>query len=412
MEVIIARCCGIDVHKKIIVVCLMIGSPHEKPTVTIKTFSTMTRDLLACKDWLESEGCTHAALESTGVYWKPVFNILEDSMQIVLANARHIKNVPGRKTDVKDCEWIAQLLRHGLIKGSFIPPRPIRELRDLTRYRRKLIQQRSSELNRIQKFLEDANIKLSSVVTDINGVSAQDMIHHLIKQDMTPQEMADLAKGRLRTKITELEKALEGALRDHHRLILTLAIQMIASYDQAIDTLDSEIDERMKPYAQESERLQTIPGIKKRAVESIVAEAGVDMSRFPSDAHLSSWAGVSPGNNESAGKRHSGRISPGNKWLKATLTEAAWAASKSKGSYLKARYQRLAAKRGKKRAALAIAHTILIMAYHIIKEQCTYRELGATYFDRLHEEHLVKRLTSRIQALGYKVDLEKLPVAA
>jgi transposase len=263
MEVITERCCGIDVHKKTIVVCLMIGRPHEKPTSTIKTFSTMTRDLLACKDWLESEGCTHVAMESTGVYWKPVFNILEDSMQIILANARHIKNVPGRKTDVKDCEWIAQLLRHGLIKGSFIPPRPIRELRDLTRYRRKLIQQRSSELNRVQKFLEDANIKLSSVVTDINGVSAQDMIYHLIKQDMTPQEMADLAKGRLRTKITELEKALEGALRDHHRLILAISIQMIASYDQAIDKLDSEIDERMKPYAHESERLQTIPGIKK-----------------------------------------------------------------------------------------------------------------------------------------------------
>jgi transposase len=412
MEVIIERCCGIDVHKKIIVVCLMIGRPHEKPTVTIKTFSTMTRDLLACKDWLESEGCTHAALESTGVYWKPVFNILEDSMQIILANARHIKNVPGRKTDVKDCEWIAQLLRHGLIKGSFIPPRPIRELRDLTRYRRKLIQQRSSELNRIQKFLEDANIKLSSVVTDINGVSSQDMIYHLIKQDMTPQEMAELAKGRLRTKMPELEKALEGALRDHHRLILTLAIQMIASFDQAIDTLDGEIDERMKPYAQESERLQTIPGIKKRAVESIVAEIGVDMSRFPSDAHLSSWAGVSPGNNESAGKRHSGRCTQGNRWLKATLTESAWAASRDKKCYLKARYHRLAARRGKKRAAFAIAHTILIMAYHVIKEQCTYRELGADYFDRLNEAHLIKRLTSRIQALGYKIDLEKLPVAA
>jgi len=290
----------------------------------------MTRDLLACKDWLLSEGCTHVALESSGVYWKPVFNILEDSMEIILANARHIKNVPGRKTDVKDCEWIAQLLRHGLIKGSFIPPSPIRELRDLTRYRKKLIQQRSSELNRIHKLLEDANIKLSSVVTDINGVSAQDMIYHLIKQDMTPQEMAELARGRLRKKITELEKALEGALKEHYRLILTLSIQMIASYDQAIDTLDVEMDERMKPYGQESERLQTIPGIRKTAAESIIAEIGVDMSRFPSDKHLSSWAGVSPGNNESAVKRHSGRCTQGNKWLKSTLTESAWAASKSK----------------------------------------------------------------------------------
>jgi len=412
MEAIIERCCGIDVHKKTITACLMVGKPNEKPTVTIKTFSTMTRDLLACKDWLESEGCTHVALESTGVYWKPVFNILEDSMEIILANARHIKNVPGRKTDVKDCAWIAELLRHGLIKGSFIPPRPIRELRDLTRYRKKLIQQRSSELNRIQKFLEDANIKLSSVVTDINGVSAQDMIHHLIKQDMTPQEMAELARGRLRNKITELEKALEGAMRKHHRLILTISIQMIASYDQVIDELDREIDERMKPYRENSELLQTIPGIKKRAAESIVAEIGVDMSRFPSDRHLSSWAGVSPGNNESAGKRKSSKSIKGNKWLKATLTECAWSTSRNKGTYLKARFQRLAARRGKKRAALAVAHTILIMAYHIIKEQCTYKELGGDYFDRLNEEHLIKRLTTKIQALGYKVDLKKVPAAA
>jgi transposase len=411
MEAIIERCCGIDVHKKTITACLMVGKPNEKPTVTIKTFSTMTRDLLACKDWLESKGCTHVALESSGVYWKPVFNILEDSVEIILANARHIKNVPGRKTDVKDCAWIAELLRHGLIKGSFIPPRPIRELRDLTRYRKKLIQQRSSELNRIQKFLEDANIKLSSVVSDITGVSAQDMIYHLIKQDMTPQEMSELARGRLRTKITELEKALEGALREHHRLMLTLSIQMIASYDQAIAELDREIDERMQPYRKESERLQTIPGIKKRAVESIVAETGADMSRFPSDRHLSSWAGVSPGNNESAGKRRSGRSTPGNKWLKAILTESAWSASRSKGTYLKARYQRLAARRGKKRAALAVGHTILIMAYHIIKEQCTYQELGGDYFDRLNELHLIKRLTSRIQALGYKVNLDKVSVA-
>jgi len=412
MEAIIDRGCGIDVHKKTILVCLMVGKPDEKPRKTIKTFSTMTRDLLACKDWLESEGCSHVAMESTGVYWKPVFNILEESMEIILANSRDIKNVPGRKTDVKDCEWIAQLLRHGLIKGSFIPPRPIRELRDLTRYRRKLIQQKSSEINRIHKLLEDANIKLSSVVTDINGVSAQDMIYHLIKEDMTPKQMAELAKGRLRNKITELEKSLEGHLRDHHRLILKLSIEMIASYDQAIEKLNLEIDQRMEPYKEESDRLQTIPGVKKKIAESIVSEIGVDMSRFPSHAHISSWAGVSPGNNESAGKRHSGKTTQGNKWLKGTLTEAAWSASKTKGTYLNSRYKRLASRRGKKRASLAIAHTILIMAYHVIKEQCTYKELGGDYFDRLNEEHLVKRLSSRIQALGYKVEVQKLPVAA
>jgi transposase len=263
MEAIIERCCGIDVHKKNIVVCLAVGKPHEKPKTTIRTFTAMTRDLLACRDWLVSEGCTHAVVESTGVYWKPVFNILEDSMEVILANARDVKNVPGRKTDVKDCEWLAQLLRHGLVKGSFIPPKPIRELRDLTRYREKLTQKRSSEINRLQKFLEDANIKLSSVATDINGVSSRNMIYHLIQDDMSPQEMADLAKGRLRNKIEDLEKSLEGYITDHHRLILKLTLQMIASYDEAIEQLNKEIGKRMEPFHKESEGVQTIPGVKK-----------------------------------------------------------------------------------------------------------------------------------------------------
>lgn len=412
METIIERCCGLDVHKKTIVACLMTGQPHEKPKTVIKTFSTMTRDLLACRDWLVAEGCTHVAMESTGVYWKPVFNILEDSLEVILANARHVKNVPGRKTDVKDCQWIAQLLRHGLIQGSFIPPKPIRELRDLTRYRQKLIQQKTSEINRLQKFLEDANIKLASVASDITGVSAQDMIQHLIQEDMSAQEMAQLAKGRLRNKIEQLELSLEGYLSDHHRLILRLSLQMIASYEEAIEKLNIEIDQRMEPHREISERLETIPGVKKKTIESLIAEIGTDMTRFPSHAHLASWAGVSPGNHESAGKRKSGRTTHGNKWLKATLVEAAWAASKTKKSYLKSRYQRLVSRRGKKRAALAVGHTILIIAYHIIKEQCVHLELGAEFFDRLNEQHLINRLTKRINALGYKVDIEKLPMAA
>ena len=263
MEAILERCCGIDVHKKTITACLMVGKPHEKAPKMVKTFTTMTQDLLACKDWLKSQGCTHVALESTGVYWKPVFNILEENMEVILANARDIKNVPGRKTDVKDCEWIAQLLRHGLIQGSFIPPKPIRELRDLTRYRQKLIQQKSSELNRLQKFLEDANIKLASIVSDIKGQSAQEMIQHLIQDDLTPKEMAGLAKGRLRSKLSELEMALEGILTDHHRILFKLSLQMIASYEEAIEKLNEEIDRRMEPYHETSERLQTIPGVKK-----------------------------------------------------------------------------------------------------------------------------------------------------
>jgi transposase len=263
MDAIISKGCGIDVHKKKIVVCLLTGEPPGKPQATVRTFTTMTRDLLCCRDWLLSAGCTHAAMESTGVYWKPVFNILEDKVKVILANARNIKNVPGRKTDVKDCEWIAQLLRHGLIQESFIPPKPIRELRDLTRYREKLTQLRSGELNRLQKFLEDANIKLSSVASDIHGVSAQNMIGHLIQNDMAPEEMAQLAQGRLRNKIEELQKALEGYLSDHHRLILRLSLQMVVSYEEAIEKLNREIERRMETFREESERLQTIPGVKK-----------------------------------------------------------------------------------------------------------------------------------------------------
>ena len=412
METMIERCCGIDVHKRTIVVCLLVGPRGEKPQVTIKSFPTLTRELLACRDWLVSAGCTHVVMESTGVYWKPVFNILEDSLEVILAHARQVKHLPGKKTDVQDCQWLAELLRHGLVKGSFIPPKPIRELRDLTRYRQKLIQQRSSEINRLQKFLEDANIKLASVVTDIQGVSAQQMIRHLIEEDLTVPEMAQLAKGRLRTKMEVLEQSLEGYLTDHHRLLLKLALQMIASYDENLEALNGEIEKRMEPHRETAERLATIAGVKKKTIESLIAEIGVDMSRFPTHGHLAAWAGVCPGNNQSAGKRKSGKTPPGNKWLKRTLAEAALAASRKKDSYLKDRFRRLAARRGKKRAILAVAHSILIIAYHVIKEQSTYLELGAVYFDRLNEHRLITRLKSRMEALGYKVDLEKLPEAA
>lgn len=412
MEAIIERCCGIDVHKKTVTACLMTVNADKKPCKTIKTFSTVTQDLLACRDWLIAEGCTHVVVESTGVYWKPLFNVLEDAIEVILANARHIKNVPGRKTDVKDCEWLAELLRHGLIKSSFIPPKPIRQLRDLTRYRQKLVQQRSSEINRLQKFLEDANIKLSSVVSDINGVSAQAMIQHLIDDDMSPEQMAELAKGRLRNKLPELEKALKGYLSNHQRLLLRVSLQMIGSFDEAIAKLGQEIDTQMEPFEPISNKIQSLPGVKKNFAERIIAEIGVNMNQFPSDAHLSSWAGISPGNNESAGKRYSGRITPGNKWLKTCLTEAAWGASRTKKTYLKARYHRIAARRGKKRAIVAVGHTILTMVYHIIKEQSTYKELGADYFERRNEQKLIRRLTLKIEKLGYKVELNKTPAAA
>lgn len=409
MKAINERCCGIDVHKKELVACLLIGKSNEEPKAIIQRFSTMTYDLQKLSEWIISKECRLAAIESTGVYWKPVFNILEQAgITVILANAREIKNVPGRKTDIKDSQWIAELLRYGLIKASFIPPKAQRELRELTRYRKKQIEQRSSEINRIERILEDTNIKLSSIVTDITGVSAQEMILHLIANDMSIEEMADLAKGRLRNKITQLEKALKGNMQSHHRLILKLAIQMIAAYSENIKQLDQEIDQRMEPYQQEVELLVEIPGIQKKTAEVIISEIGVDMSRFPTEAQISSWTGISPGNNESAGKKKSGRTTKGNTYLRTALTEAAWAASRKKNSYLQSRYRRLAGKRGKGKAAIAVGHTILIIVYHVLKDKCHYQERGGDFFDRLNEQKLISSLKKRIERLGYKVDVKEL----
>ena len=412
MDAILECCCGIDVHKKSLTACLLTGTLSQKPKVTIKTFSTMTCDLLKLKDWLEREGCTHVAIESTGVYWKPVFNIIEESMTVVLANARDIKNVPGRKTDVKDCQWIAQLLRCGLVKASFIPPKPIRELRDLTRYRKKLIGQLSSEKNRVQKVLEDCNIKLSSVATDIFGVSGMLMINALLDGNGDAEEMAEMAKGCLRNKIKELKQALVGHVSDHHRFMIRQSLDHIRYLNSNIAGIDERIDQCMEPYRDELELLEEIPGVKKKAAESIIAEIGVDMSSFPSDAHLASWAGMSPGNNESAGKRRSGRTTHGNKWLRPTLVEAAWAASRTKGTYLKSRYHRLASRRGKKRAAVAVGHTILVVVYHILKHGYHYHELGEEYFDKLNKDTIQARLVKRLENMGHKVTLEPIPEAA
>jgi len=412
MDAILECCCGIDVHKDNLKACLIKGSLTKKPSITIKSFSTLTSDLLDLKDWLEQEGCTQVAIESTGVYWKPVFNILEDSLTIVLANARDIKNVPGRKTDIKDCQWIAQLLRCGLIKSSFIPPQPIRELRDLTRYRKKLIEQITAEKNRIQKFLEDANIKLSSVATDIHGASGRAIINALLEGHTDPAELAGLAKGVLRNKLKELEAALRGFLRDHHRFMIKHCLDHIAYLESAIADLGVQIDKLLEPYQAEVARLMEIPGVKKKAAECIIAEIGVDMSCFPSADHISSWAGVSPGNNESAGKFRSGRTTHGNRWLSATLQEAAWAAAKTKGTYFKAKYHRLAARRGKKRASVAVGHAILKTAYYLIKEKFSFKDLGEDFFDKLNEQKTTERLVKRLEKLGHKVILQPLENAA
>ncbi len=412
MDAIIERCCGIDVHKESLTACLLSGSLSGKPKVSIKTFTTMTYGLLELKDWLEQEGCTHIAIESTGVYWKPVFNILEGSLTVVLANARDIKNVPGHKTDVKDCQWIAQLLRCGLIKASFIPPKPIRELRDLTRYRKQLIGDLSSEKNRVQKILEDANIKLSSVATDIFGVSGMAMLDALLAGNTDAAAMADLAKASLRKKLKELAQALVGRVSNHHRFMIRQSLDHIGYLTESIAVMDAQIDACMEPFREELELLEQIPGVKKKAAESIIAEIGVDMSCFPTHGHLASWAGMSPGNNESAGKRRSGKTTHGNRWLRSILMESAWAAARTKGSYFKARYYRLAARRGSKRASVAVGHTILVAIYHLLRDHSEYRELGEDYFERLNQESIRNRLINRLENMGHKVTLEPLPQVA
>jgi transposase len=372
----------------------------------IRTFSTMTSDLLALADWLTGHGITHVAMESTGVYWKPVFNILEGGVHVILVNAEHIKKVPGRKTDVKDCQWIAQLLQHGLLKASFVPPQPIRELRDLTRQRTQLIQESSAAANRIQKVLEDANIKLASVATDVLGVSGRDMLEALIAGETDPAKLADLARKRLREKIPALRQALQGRVTDHHRFLLRMHLDHVQHLEGLIGRLGVRIEEALAPFAEAQQRLQTIPGVSQRAAETLIAEIGTNMDQFPSADHLASWAGMCSGNNESAGKRRSGRITKGNRWLKRILVQAAWACSHTKGTYLAAHYRRLAKRRGCKRALVAVGHTLLVIIYHVLKRGTTYAELGPDFYDRLQPDRLTRQLVKRLEALGHKVTLE------
>lgn len=405
-EMIVSRGAALDVHKKTIAACIDgAGIKHE-----VRTYCTMTNDLLKMKEWLKENGITHVAMESTGVYWKPVFNILEDSFEVLLVNARHIKNVPGRKTDVKDCEWICKLLLNGLLSGSFIPPKDIRRLRDLTRYKRKLKESISAEKNRIQKVLEDANIKLSSVVTDTFGASGSQIIEELIKGELSIEEMSRLAKGRLIKKQEILKEALVGQFDEHHKFMIQASIDHIKSMEKIVSGLDEEIKKKLRKYKQEYELLQTIPGIKEESAASIIAEIGVDMDRFPTEGHLSSWAGMSPGNNESAGKKKSGRTTAGNKHLRATLTEAGWAASRTKNTYLSNKYYSLAGRRGKKRALVAVGHKMLIMSYHIIKNKVEYKELGVDYLDSRKKDIMALRYLKKLESLGFSAVLQ--PVAA
>jgi transposase len=401
MRVVCERCCGCDVHKRTITACVM--TPEGQET---RTFGTMTKDLLALADWLAAWQVTHVAMESTGVYWRPVYNVLEETFTVLVVNARHIKAVPGRKTDMKDAEWIADLLRHGLVQGSFIPDRPQRELRELVRYRRSLIQQRSQVVNRIQKVLEGANIKLASVATDIVGVSGRAMLEGLIAGEADPQALAALARGKLQEKRAALEEALQGLVGPHQRLLLASHLRHLDFLDAEVSRLDEEVAKRLDPFAEALDRLDEVPGVGRRGAEEMVAELGLDMERFPTAAHLASWAKLCPGNNESAGKRLSARTGHGNRWLRATMVEAARGAARAKRSYLSAQYHRLAARRGARRAAVAVAHSILVTVYYLLRHGTQYQDLGPTYFDRRDHNRVLRRTVQRLERLGYRVSLD------
>ena len=407
------RCCaGLDVHKETVAACVRRVDASGRISKEVRTFGTTTGELLKLLDWLLARGAEAAAMESTGVFWKPIWNILEGSLELILVNARHIKNVPGRKTDVKDCDWIAQLLQHGLLRASFVPDRPQRDLRDLTRQRSQLTAEQSRVSNRIHKTLEDANIKLGSVATDILGVSWRQMIAALIGGQEDPNQLAELARRRLRNKLPQLREALRGHLTEHHRFMLGQLMDHLDYLDRQIAAFDQRIEELMRPFQEAIRRLETIPGVGPRTAQNVLAEIGTDMSRFPTDQHLASWAAMCPGNRQSAGKRKSGHTNHGNRWLRSALAQAAWAASHSKNTYLSAQYRRLAGRRGKKRAIVAVGHTMLVMMYHMLKEAVDHQELGSDYLDKLQPQRLTHYLVKRLESLGHQVTLAPVDRAA
>jgi transposase len=407
MEVLYSRCCGLDVHKASVSACVVIreaGRTRRK----YGRFSTMTRDLVGLAGWLHEQGVTHIAMESTGVYWKPVWNVLEGQFQLILVNAQHVKNVPGRKTDVKDSEWIAELLQHGLLHPSFVPEIRIRDLRDLTRSRASLSEEASRIVSRIQKVLEDANVKLASVATNTVGKSGLAMLEALIAGESDSEALADLALGHLRAKIPQLRAALEAKVRDHHRFLLErllLQRRFIVGEIAALDRRLEQIGVEEPDLATAVARWVTVPGIDRVAAWSLVAEVGNNMAQFPTAGHLASWAGLCPGNYESAGKKLGATMRKGSPWLRRMACQSAWAAARTKNTYLSAQFRRLASKRGKNRAVMAVAHTILVIGYHLQKHQCDYRDLGGDYFDRLHADGLKRYLVRRLESLGHRVAL-------
>lgn len=411
MQVLHQRCAGLDVHKKTVVACILITTPDGQVQKQIRTFSTMTADLLALADWLETLAVTHIALESTGVYWHPVFNLLEEGHTILLVNPQHIKAVPGRKTDAKDSEWLADLLRHGLLQASFIPPQPIREIRTLTRYRKTLVQERAQEINRLQKVLEGANIKLAAVAADILGKSGREMLDALVTGEQDADTLAELAQGKLRAKLPQLRQALDGRVRPSHRFLIQRILAHIDFLEESLALVQKEIEHALSPFEQAMTLIQSIVGLHETAAAAIVAEIGTDMSRFPSAKHLASWAGVCPGNKQSGGKRLSGKPTKGNPYVRAILAEVVWAISHTKGNYLSAQYHRLARRLGKKKAMVAVSHSVLVIIYHVLREKKPYADLGADYFDKLDTARIERHHIHRLEQLGYTVTLTPTQVA-
>ena len=401
---VLERCAGIDVGKRFVVACCMVGPADREPKTETRQFGTASTELEELHAWLRKSGCTDVVMESTGSYWKPVFNVLEEDLNVVLVNARVVKNLPGYKTDRKDGKRLAHLFRHGLIRGSFIPPKPIRELRDLTRRRKQLLSDGTSERNRIQKVLEDANVKLGNVLTDVFGISGQAMLEALLEGRGSSEQIAELARGRLRRKVPEIAAALQNhRLNDHHRFLIRQALHHLDFPEQEIQELDGEILHKLEPYADQFQRLQEIPGIAASSAASIIAEIGTRVEQFPSTHQLASWAGICPGNNESAGKHFGGRTRKGDHWLRAALTECAWGAARKKNSFFQSRFRRLTARRGVKRALLATAHSLLVVVYYVLFEGAHYRELGANYLDEKRRDTLIRHHVKRLRELGLPI---------